>query len=311
MNDNDLIDELRDGMRARTAAAEVPEGFVDHARRTARRRSARRAAAVGTPLLAAAGVATVLATGASSHGSSAHGAQAPNLPADGGQIHDTAYIVGRVQANIVAASQNGTVVQSDDYRTGQVSSDGSLANLGWKMDDGYEYAAPDGTEYSSETQYWQDGTVQLATFDSYVPAAGGDGTDSETVINPASHEFSQRQYQGTPDPDGGAGPDLFSTPSQVQQALQSGHVAQLGSATINGTHAIALSVAVPSNPPQTTILYVDAQSYRPLRLVRQVNGGGHVLLVQNWVPATPANIGMAKNQAIPSGYRRATPAEVY
>jgi hypothetical protein len=41
INDNDLIDELRDGMRAHTDRTEVPQGFVDHARRTARRRSAR------------------------------------------------------------------------------------------------------------------------------------------------------------------------------------------------------------------------------------------------------------------------------
>ena len=311
MNDNELIDELREGMHARTDHTEVPNGFADHARRTARRRSARRAAAAGTPLLAAAGVATVLATSAGSGGSSPRAAQAPSVTAGGGQAHDTAYIVKRVKANLAADSQNGTVIHSVDYRTGQVSSAGSLVNLGRKVYDEYRYAAPDGTEYSQDTYYNQDGSVQLTGFDTYVPGANGQGTDTETVINPANHEYSQSQYPGTHDPDGGATPNLYSSPTEVQQALQNDQVTQQGTATIDGTQAIALLVNVPSDPPQTTILYVDAQTYQPLRTVQQVSGSNHVLSVEDWVPATPDNIAMAKNDSIPAGYTQAAPNNVY
>jgi hypothetical protein len=319
MNDNDLIDELRDGMRARTDHTQVPHGFADHARQTARRRSARRAAAAGTPLLAAAGVATLLATSAGSGGGSAssslRGAQAPNLTVGGGHAQDTAYIVKRVTANVAADSQNGSVIHSVDYRTGEASSDGSLVNLGRKVYDEFKYAASDGTEYSRDTYYNKDGSVQLTGFDTYVPGAKGQGTDTETVINPASREYSQTQYPGTSDPDRGPTPDLFSTPSQVQRALQSGQVTHQDTATVDGAQAITLSVAVPAAPDQTAkidlLLYVDAQSYQPLRTVQQVNGSNHVLSVEDWMPATPDNIAPAKNDSIPAGYTKAAPNKVY
>lgn len=311
MNDSDLIDELREGMRAHTDHTEVPAGFADDARRTARRRSARRAAAAGTPLLAAAGVATVLVTGVGSRGSTPAGAQSAGVTVGGGQAQDTAYILGRVRARLAADARNGAASYGVYYRTGQVSPDGSLVDLGWKMDDGYAYVAPDGTQYSSETQYWRDGSVQLTASDTYVPAAHGHGTDTETVVNPASHRYSRKRYSGTPDPIGGGAVDLFSTPSQVGQALQSGQVSRLGTATIDGTPVIALSVAVPSNPPQTTVLYVDAQSDQPVRMVQQVDGSGHVLHVENWLPATTGTIARAKADTIPTGDTEASPAEVY
>lgn len=311
MNDNDLIDELREGMRVRTDHAEVPDDFADRARRTARLRSARRAAAAGTPLLAAAGVATVLATSAGSGGSSLPGTQAPTVTVGGGQVYNTAYIVKRVQANLAADAQSGTVIQSNDYSTGQVNSDGSLVNLGRQVHRAYEYVAPDGTEYSRETYYNQDGSVEIIGFDKYVPAANGEGTDTSTTINPAKREYSQARYGKTPDPDGGMTPSLHSSPSQVQQALQSGQVTQDGIATVDGTQVIVLSVTVRSKPAQSTVLYVDAQTYQPLRAVWQVDGSGHVLFVQDWVPVTRDSIAKAKADSIPSGYTKADPAEVY
>jgi hypothetical protein len=307
MNDNDLIDELREGMHAHTDHMVIPDGFADAARRTARRRSARRAATAGTPLLAAAGIATIVVTGA---GSPRHATRVPTVTVDG-QTHDTAYIVERVKAKLADDAQNGTVGHTVDYRTGQVAPDGSLINLGWKMNEGYEYLSPAGTEYSSQTQYWQNGTVQFTWSDTYVPGANGAETDTETVVNPASHTYSRKQYSQPTSPAGGGALDLFSTPAQVQQALQSNQVSQQGVATIDGTQAIALLVDVPSNPPQTTVLYVDAQDYQPLRLVQQVNGGGHVLHVEDWIPTTAANIADAEQDTVPAGYTQAAPAKVY
>jgi hypothetical protein len=53
----------------------------------------------------------------------------------------------------------------------------------------------------------------------------------------------------------------------------------MGTTTVNGTQAIALSVtalSVPAGPPsaQSFVLYVDAQTYQPLRQVDELGGGG-------------------------------------
>ncbi len=298
-------------MRARTDYTEIPDGFVDTARRMARRRSARRAATAGTPLLAVAGIATVVATGVGSGRSSAHQAAPPNVSVSTGRSQDITYVVKRVKAHLAADMQDGTVIQTDDYRTGQLSSDGSLINLGRKVYDEYEYTAQDGTEYSTETYYKPDGSVEITGPDTYVPGANGTGTETEITINPAKHEYSRQQYPGTPDPDGSATPSIFSTPSQVQQALQSGQVTETGTATIDGTSAIALTFTLQSVPPATAVLYVDAQSFQPLRMAWQVEGAGHVLSVENWMAATAANIALAKDDSIPTGYTEAAPAEVY
>ena len=229
------------------------------------------------------------------------------------KTEDTAYIVKRVKASVAAVAHNGTVVRYATYMGGDVASNGSLINLGWKMDDGYEYVAPDGTEYSRGALYDKDATTELTTFDDWVPGATVDsGTDTETVINPSTHQYSQRQYRGSYSPNAGPTPSLFSTPAQVQQALQSGQVTQQGTATVGGIQAITLSMVAPNAPgnPSTHIaLYVDAQTYQPLRTVAVVAGAPD-LNVADWMPATPDNIAMAKDESVPVGYTKATPQQV-
>jgi hypothetical protein len=88
-------------------------------------------------------------------------------------------------------------------------------------------------------------------------------------------------------------------------------VTQAGTATIDGTPAIALTFTLGSVPPANAVLYVDAQTDQPLRLAWQVTGGGHVLSVEDWMGATTGNIALAKNETIPAGYAQAAPAEVY
>lgn len=50
-------------------------------------------------------------------------------------------------------------------------------------------------------------------------------------------------------------------------------------------------------------LYVDAQTYEPLRTVL-VLGGLPSLWVADWVPATPDNIATATDDSIPAGYTK-------
>lgn len=302
MNDNDLIDQLSEGMRAHTDHTEVPDGFADHARRTARRRSARRAAAAGTPVLAAAGVATVLATSTGSGSSSPHVAQGPTVTVGGGQAHDTAYIVKRVKAKVADANQSGTAIHGSLYGNSDENSDGSLS-LGAKYEDEYDYTAPNGAAYDHETYYHSDGSPRLITSNMCSP----DGDCIGTIINPVNHTYSQTQTSGSSGSEGPT-PNLNSSASEVQQALQSGQVTQMGTTTVNGTPAIALSVTftAPSGATPTHFtLYVDAHTYQPLRTVTTVLVlDDHNVSVSDWVPATPDNVAQAQANSIPAGYMK-------
>jgi hypothetical protein len=64
------------GIAERQSGISAPDGIGDDARRTARKRTATRAVSAGVPVLAAAGVATVLATSSDSGSPAAGGASA-------------------------------------------------------------------------------------------------------------------------------------------------------------------------------------------------------------------------------------------
>jgi hypothetical protein len=313
-DDNDLIDRLESGIAERQSGVSAPDGIGDNARRAARKRTATRAVGAGVPVLAAAGVATVLAISSGSGSTAAGGLGGSGHPVpavSGGSVkfEDTAYIIKRVRAK-VADSQGGTVIHSYSYARGNVSSDGSLVNLGSKIYEGYDYVAPDGTEYTRAAWNAADGSPGLTGSNVLVPDGNGDerGEDTQTLINPATHTYSQTRFSGVSGLEAGLPtPNLYSNSSQVQQTLQTGKVTQTGTATINGTQAIALSVTVPSvpagSPSYDFTLYVDAQTYQPLRTV-QVYQGIPDLDVADWVPATPADIAQAKDDSIPAGYTK-------
>ena len=305
LDDNELIERLQAGIAERQSGISAPDGIGDDARRAARRRTASRAVAVGAPVLAAAGVAAVLATG-----SGAGSTSGPGRPV---QVEETAYIVKRVKANIAQADHGSTVIHAAGYAGGDVSSDGSLVNLGWKLGDVYVYAAPDGSEYQREVMYQRDGSPYLTMTDHYSPDGNGTVSDAQTVVNPRSDSYSQTRYSGLSDPRAGAAtPNLYSSPSKVRQALQSGQVTQTGTATINGKQAIALSIAVPSVPnvPRASLtLYVDAHTYQPLRTTTMYDGLRDKE-VADWQPATANNIAQAKDDAIPYGYKKVDKARV-
>jgi hypothetical protein len=314
-DDNDLIDRLQSGIAERQSGISAPDGIGDQARRAARRRAAARAVGAGVPALAAAGVATVLAVGSGSGptagtGVSVGGSHGSVLSAPTGAVtvQDTAYIVRRVKAN-VANGQGGAVIHGYTYARGDVSSDGSLVNLGTKIDDEYDYAAADGTVYMHSAWNNLNASPYLTGSNVLAPDANGDGksVDTRTLINPVTHTYTQAQFSGVSNPKAGLPtPNLYSSASEVQQALQNGQVTQKGTATVNGTQAIALSIQVPSMPgavSQDLTLYVDAQTYQPLRTVAVLEGHPD-LLVADWMPATPDDIAQAKDDSIPAGYTK-------
>jgi hypothetical protein len=312
-DDNDLIDRLQSAIAERQSGISLPDGIGDSARRTARKRTATRAVAAGVPVLAAAGVATVLAIGSVSgptdaNGLSEGGSSGSALSAPTGPVtaEDTAYIVKRVKAKVADDSQSRMVIHSYTYASGGVSSAGSLVNLGSEIYDSYDYVAADRTEYMRVAWNKMDGSPGLTGSEVLVPDGRDDGMDDDTktLINPATHTYSQTQFADGSDREAGLStPNLRSTSSQVQQALRTGRVTQKGMATVNGIQVIALSVAVPSADHLDLTLYVDAQTYQPLRTV-QVYDGLPDLLVADWMPATRDNIAKATDDSIPAGYAK-------
>jgi hypothetical protein len=317
-DDNDLIERLQSGIAERQSGISAPGGIGDSARRAARKRTATRAVGAGVPALAAAGVATVLMTssGSGSPATSGLSGSAHAISgASGGSVkfEDTAYILKRVKANVAKASQAGTLIHASAYGSGHVTSDGSLVNLGSKLGDVYDYTTPSGSEYRQQVLYQEDGSPYLTSTDRLSPDVNGTVDDAQTIINPRNHTYSQSQYSGVSAPRVGAPtPNLYSSPSEVQQALQSGKVTQAGAATVNGTQAIALSIAVPRVPNALGVsltLYVDAQTYQPLRAVTVVDGFPD-LNVADWMPATADNVAKAEDESIPAGYTKVDKAHI-
>jgi hypothetical protein len=318
-DDNDLIDRLQSGIAERQSGISAPDGIGDDARRAARKRTATKAAGAGVPLLAAAGVATVLATGSGSpirvqagskgaSGPDAGGSATPAAVVSGGPVHsvDTAYIVKRVRANVAASSQDGTFWHSQQFAGGTLGSDGSLLNLGPKLSDTVDYKAPDGTGGFHELMYNEDGTLSLTMADRFSRDADGTTQDAQTIVNPRRQVYSQTQYGDSDTLGGGQSLTLSSSASQVQQALQSGQVTQTGTAMINDTQARALSIAVPN---EEFTLYVDAQTYQPLRTVMSIDGSKD-FEVTDWLPATADNIAQAEDDSVPAGYAQVAKADV-
>jgi hypothetical protein len=134
-----------------------------------------------------------------------------------------------------------------------------------------------------------------------------------TLIDNATHTYSQAgdiRYgipANAPTDAGQPVVGLGSTAPQVQQALQNGELTEKGTTTINGTSVIALTTEMSNDTPQGSsynlTLYVDAQSYQPVRIVQQVQGSP-VVDIQDYEPATAANVALAEQNSIPTGYTK-------
>jgi hypothetical protein len=292
MSDNDLIDELRDSMRAHTDRTEVPQGLVDHARRMARRRTARRTAAAGTPLLAAAGVAAVLATSGGSVRPSANGAPAPTVTVGGGQMHDTAYIIRRVRAHL-ATAQSDVVETVETGGNGNPGTDVTATSWG--------YTDPQsGVEYSSSEMASPSGTNIYEQFMVGTPIDNGARWQS-TNLDPVQHLYAVSNSVGS------KGPTAADDIQQIKQELDSGQATPDGTAAVDGQPTIKLTMPVQQGG-WTSTLYVNAQTYAPVQSLgeapadAQDPSAGIDTTTEKWLPATAANIGNAQLAQIPADY---------
>jgi hypothetical protein len=295
MNNNDLIDELRDRMRAHTEHTDVPQDFVDDARRTARRRSARRAAATGTPLLAAAGVAAVLATSGSG-GPSSPAAQPPSVAVGSGHTQDASYIVRRVRARL--ASVQGDVVETvETGGNGNPGTDRTATSWG--------YTDPQsGVEYSSSAMALPSGTDLYEQFMVGTPIDNGARWQS-TNLDPVQHLYAVTSSVGA------EAPSLADDIQQIKKELDSGQATTDGTATIDGQPTIKLAMPAQQGG-WTSTLYVDSQTYAPVQSFSEAPtdaqdpSAGNDTTTEKWLPATAANIASAQLAQIPAGYTQVT-----
>lgn len=308
-DDTALIDQLQAGIAERQSRISAPHGIADNARRAARKRAATRTVAAGVPVFAAAGVATVLATSpgvrSTTAGDASPGGSALSAPISPAKTENTAYIIKRVKAKLAADSHRNTVVHTQLYASGKVTSNGSLLVHGPKKAEGWVYLPPDGAFYQRNVGINADGsptgiigTVALG------PVAKGKSQATFTVVDTTNHTYSQMQADYSVDPNAPTTVGLQSSPAEVQRELQSGQVTQEGTTTVNGTKAIALSIAAQSGPVDY-ILYVDAQTYQPLRTATVgTSAQNSTAYIADWIAATPATIAKSKGAPIPAGYTK-------
>jgi hypothetical protein len=200
------------------------------------------------------------------------------------------------------------VVHRYGYFSGYQSPDGSLVPTGPMSGEGYQYTAPDGTSHQRNWSYAPDGSPTGITGHGVTgPVVHGRQAVELTVINRVNHTYSQTRTEHAVPPGQAEAPllGLASNPSEVRQALESGQVSPQGTTTVADRAAIALPIAMPGTMPNGgTIhltLYVDAETYQPLRTVTVVDGNPGPYVADR-LPATPANIAQATDDTIPPGY---------
>jgi hypothetical protein len=94
---------------------------------------------------------------------------------------------------------------------------------------------------------------------------------------------------------------------QLQQKLKSGEATREGIVTINGVATLEISFATSQGTQgPTSTLYVDPQSYEPVRFVWTAGTSTDAV---NWLPATAANIANAEPAQIPAGYAQVSLAQ--
>jgi hypothetical protein len=257
-------------------------------------------------MLAAAGVATVLAVGGGSgHGGASvqagSGAQASAPQALSGDAEDTAYIVRRVSANLDHAGQTEVVERVSAGGNGNPGSDST--NPVWS------YTDPQTGDYYSSSQLISSNGTDV--YEQYIVGApdGNQMSYQSTNLDPVQREYAVQTSVGPVDSDNPA-----ADAEQIKSELASGKATQDGTATIDGQSTIKLTL--PNEAGYTDTLYVNSQTYEPVEstgeMVINPNGGadGTNTVSEKWLPATAANIVNAKLAQLPSGFNEVSQSQL-
>jgi hypothetical protein len=304
LDDNhDLVDELSAGIAERMAEIHAPEGLAHEARRIARRRTTTRALGAGLPALAVVGALGALVAASGSSGTAATGSLrviGPRAPAPPLTAQDTAYVVRRVRARLaVAASRRGVVLST-------------LNKTSYPVHRTVTYLEPR-TQifYQNDTAYARQGRELFANVDADIPSGNYMHFRALTVSysdhtwaqeeSVASEPFQQHPRLTTRP----LAPGALSRPSAVEKALSSHLATRVGTTKLDGIPVLVLK----GRAGQDHItLYVDAQTYQPLRETEHARGKFPLDTITDVLPATTANIAWARNPPkIPPGYTRTRP----
>jgi hypothetical protein len=306
LNDTDLLEELHAGMTERADTIDAPSGLVAGARRIARRRTATRAATAGVPVLAAAGVATVLAvSGGSGHRAAllpaGSGAQAstPQAPLDHAQ--DTAYIVRQVSAKLDQAGQTEVVEEVSAGGNGNPGSDSTSPS--------WSYTDPQTGNYYSSSRLISSGGTDI--YDQYIVGTpdGNQMRYQSTNLDPVQREYAVQTSVGPVASDNPA-----ADAQQIKSELANARAIQDGTATIDGQPTIKLTL--PKTAGYTDTLYVNAQTFEPVEstgeMVINPNDGadGTNTVTEKWLPGTTANVANAKLAQLPPGFTEVSQSQL-
>ena len=286
---DELIEELREGLAARSADIELPDGLATRARHTAHRRRARRAAIAAVPVLLIAAAAGALATGAL-------GSSGPTV--------DAAYARKQIVTHLVQARAGRTV----GYEVDSIRPDHGSA-LSWSYTDPHTRVSDtyvqfvDRHGHTDEVMWWTS-TVR-----------GHTACVHTITVHPEQRTWTVADTKAS----SGAGASwrqvgATSTPAQIAHALSDGEVARAGRVTVGGQSAIRIHVPAPAIHAYSGYLYVSAKTHRPLKSFMSMRDGIQggpphrrytFTASEYWLPATRSNIGLAtRTPMIPAGYRK-------
>jgi hypothetical protein len=296
--------QLSDDLRQIVAGQPfVPDlGLIERRGRRQRRRglALRGTAALGVTLAVGLAGLTAVGHGGTAHGSAAHGGAAhggafdgaaPGAAAGPPATQTAAYVTAHAEAALKGASHYLIRITQHGYSGGAIH----------ELTDprtGFSYSVQ-GTG-ASKVEYWES-TFFVARVLHWrgTEADFGSRTWFTSVIHAAG------PVQG-PLPQGPSVPG--GSPAQIRQWLKQGHFTIVGHGVVDGHQATHLRAVL---GPIITDLWVDAQNFRPVRLVRNINQGalkGHpISFDETWIARSAALVQLASHPQIPGGFTKVPP----
>jgi hypothetical protein len=277
-----IIGDLRSALDDEAKDVHVPPGAAQRARSKGRRRRAVRGLLAGAPAVAlAAGLVIAAQSHSTGPATTATGPATSKPP-----IQTAAYVTAQVEAALANADHyiirettqsypGGTYTDWTDPRTGSayaVQGTGSGQVLSWNS-----------TFYVNNVLHWRTTEADYASHTWFV-----------SVIHAAG------PIQGAPP----TGPDVpGGSPAQLRKWLADGTMRVVGHGYVNGHHATALRARLGII---TLEVWVDSQTYQPVREIKSFGGSLNSALVFNdsWIPRDPALVSLANHPQIPAGFTR-------
>ncbi len=295
MNESQIIGDLLSALDDETSSVHAEPDAAQRARTRGRRRRTARGLLAGVPAVA---LAAGLVIAAQSHlsgaapspaGTRTGAAGATAGPAAGmttatPRVETAAYVVKQVEAvlanenqyivrEVTNSYQGGTYTSWTDPRTGSayaVQGTGPAKVLSWNS-----------AYFVNRVLHWRTTEADYSTHTWFV-----------SVIHAAG------PIQGPP-PKPADGGNL--TPAELKKWLADGTMRVVGHGYVNGHHAIELEAHL---GVITQKVWVDSQTFLPVREIREFGGGLHDALIFNesWIPRTAALVNIANHPRIPAGF---------